>query len=302
MNMKKNKIISICIVILFLVIIVCVAIYFTILGVRTSTARKEYEKFLNNTSLSEVDKIPYFVVYGTVYMDGGSVDIFDICDKENEDYRLCEIYCVENGRVYFAYSYENSYQSRNWCVASCGVSENDFQTHYVMHNAEKTYIPRHSIGYAERDGYYYDGKIVLNDGKKVCVYDIAEKNATEHAIESYIFPQISIQSKYIDAETVIVNESKFTLKEMSKQSEAIAEIYALKDAHRWDGESRIPQFFSNNSIQIHGNKIYAVGEIQNYVGEAYAVVLEYDEESGKWLYATAFFANDLIYSRCYVIP
>ena len=259
---------------------------------------------LRNIS-SETDSAPSIVVYGTLYTKGETVPISQLCKERNKNYHLYDVFCVVKGRAYFVFADRNE-ASRIWAIGSINLSTKEFYEHSRFRNAQEVYHHDHSSPYKDRNGYYLDGKIILNDKMTVWTYDIDSEVANSCSYEKYDFPYLHTTGEAINAHGLSVKaatlDESFTLHEMSQNSESIARIAALDKKKTWNGESYLQGFFSDNCVQEINGYIYAIGSCLNYWGGSYAVILQYMPKDGVWQYVTSTFADDSAHISCYLVP
>lgn len=282
-------------------LVAALLIYFVILPSLVyllTRPEKTFYKELNSIA-SESEDIPYIEAYGSLYKRKELISVYGLCDNQHKDFS--NMLCVYNNIVYFVYEVEDA-----WCVASVDMDTLEMHTHFKLENPAEIYNIWPTPGdFKKLNGYYYDGKIVLNDHKTVLEYDLTTRSTTQYSYSEYNFPVIKVYGSNIDSETIIINtesgEKVFTLEEISKKSSAIATIYSFKDRLNWKKRPHIIRFFSENSVQYVDGKIYVIGEMRDYYGQAYAVIFEYDEAKNKWKYITNVYTWDSA-DEAYIVP
>lgn len=267
--------------------------------------KKNYENPLKNIR-EESSELPNYVVYGVLYSDYGRIYVPSICEKKSKERYLDEIFCIKNGKAYLMYA-DYSEGARCWVLASVDLETSELQTCCELPNAAKIFDVNFSNDYMERDGYYLEGKIVLNDRQTVLEYDVESQNLETYDYYEYDFPKCTVYGEYIDNETVQLNLGnsirRYTLEEMAEKSDSIAKIFALKNEKTWCGDSYLYRFFADDNVQFIGDKVYTIGNCFNYSGQAYTVILEYDVEEDSWKYVTnCYTGNPASPYNCYVIP
>lgn len=265
--------------------------------------KKNFENPLKNIP-QESSEIPSYVAYGSLYSDYGKTYVNSICRKNG--YYLLEILCVKDGKVYFIYSgaYEEKYY---WMIGDIDLVTLEFHKCYDMADPAESYEIQFWKNYKERNGYYLDGKIVLNDHQTVLEYDIESQNLQTYDYHDYNFPKRAVYGEYIDYEAVRLNLEDsvrtYTLEEMAEKSDSIAQILALKEKKIWCGDSYLWHFFTDDNLQFIGDKVYTIGNCFNYWGEAFAVMFEYDVQEDSWKYVTSYHMGSPARPyNCYVIP
>lgn len=275
-----------------------VVLYFVIFG-----PRLEIETTLKNIS-KESDNIPCCVINGRLHMADKNINISQILRNQNEGYALKEIFCVTDGKVYFVYSIHST-TVRNWVIASINLETGRIEEHSQFTGPKEIYQRKFYAPYQERNGYYYDGQIVLSDSNTVLVYNLGNDKQEQYSYDIYSFPQQGIYGEIIDSQTVNLHIQEdlysFNLHDMSETSKGVALIYSLRNKRTWNGTSYLPCFFSHSSIQVVANKVYAVCAFVDFSGSSYAVILEYDREQKRWLYVTHSFSGGNVHGNCYVV-
>lgn len=265
--------------------------------------KKGFENPLKNIP-QESSEIPNYVVDDSLYSNYGEIYVGGIC--RDNGYYCEEIICVRDGKVYFVYS--GSYQEKYyWMIGAIDLATSEFHTCYKMADPAESYEIQYWKNYKERNGYYFDGQIVLTDHKTVLTYDIDSQTVQTYAYRDYCFPECTVYGEYIDDETIRLNMGDsvrtYTLREMTEKSDSISKIFALKDKKTWCGQAYLYRFFAGSKVQFIDDKLYTIGDCLNYMGEGYAVILEYNVEEDSWQYVTNCYTGGIVYDdTCYVIP
>ena len=261
-----------------------------------------------NEIFSETEDIPAYVLWGELYVGDSAVNIREICNEKG--YILEEVLCVKDGNIYFVCDVPFE---ENWCLAIGIVNlvTLDFQIKYKEPELflGKSYCPTYAKDYKEKNGYYYNGKIVLNNQKDVVVYSVDSGEIQRYEYIEYEFPERFVYGKCIDNHTIKLHLGndvrQYTLEDMAADSKGIAQLYELKDQHTYDGSSYIYDLFaSESSVQYIEDKVYIIGRCLNYIGNSGAVILEYDVEEERWIYVVGknIPLSQNIHMECYVIP
>ncbi len=302
---NSNKLMSKKVSRMFLTVIIVIVIMAVILGAiygMIYLPRTLLENTLND--LSTTDDVPPYMIYGTLYDNNQEIQIARLCRKENSNYSLQEVFCINERKVFFICSDADQY-SRDWLISSINLDTLDFEICYRFSKAAEIYTQKTSSDFKSKNGFYYDGKIVLNDHSTVVVYDLKTGAISNYAPTEYTYPVHENVGKCIDGETLELTiggiSTVHTFKKMSEGNESISKIYELKKKQIWNGNASIVRFFSDYSIQCIDNRVYVVSSCMNYAGESHAIILEYDLEVEKWLYVTSNYAGDNVHGNCYVI-
>lgn len=227
-----------------------------------------------------------------------------LCRKENKNFSFKEVLCIANEKVYFVYS-DTTVDKREWVLASIDLNTEEINNIYSIANANVSYELDSKAGYSEKNGYFKNGIIVLNDFETVIQYDVNNEQVNSYRYEEYTFPENVIIGETVDMGTIALyidgTKEIFTLSQMAEKNSNIEKIYEKRNKKTWDGSPQLSGFFVQNSVQVVDDKTYCVGECLNFAGEAYAVILEYDQTTENWKYVSTFFSGDTISRNCYLI-
>lgn len=263
---------------------------------------KSFNKEINSIA-SESEDIPYIGAYGRLYKDEKVVSLYDLCKMHNLSYE--NTLCIFKDKAYFICT-ESDETNHFWSIASINLSSLEIQTHFKFQNPNVAYDKyANSEKYSERNSYYNNGKIVLNDFNSVWEYNLHTNSSKQYGYDEYDFYVSEIYGNTVDDKTIEIhkqNDKKtFTFYEMSEDSIGISTIYSFKDRKMWDGRPYITDFFIENSVQYVNGKIYVIGECKDRTGGAYAVILEYDETQNKWKYITSVYIWNPA-DKAYIVP
>lgn len=240
----------------------------------------------------EIDELPYTVMYSEIYM--GDKKLADLYDLENENKAVHSIFCVYQNRAYFTVDDFND--TLLFKIMSIDLTDRSVQTHcqindydFVGYNNRYAY---EDYRYCNKNQYYCNGKIVLNDKATVWEYDLYTDTVEKYAYDEYDFPDCEIYGETVDGKTISLtlrNEKRtFTLDEMSKNSSVISKICSYKDKVTQSGRPYLYDIFVENKAQYINGKYYICMECIDRRDHIYAVFLEYDWEKDEWKYAGAF--------------
>ena len=292
--MKKKTIRTWVIIIIILLLVLILALAFII----PTTA---FNHRLNDIP-NESDHDPSYIGYGVLYTNNQKFDIFSMCRKQDKS--LKEVLCISGDDAYFVYG-----DSGNWVIASINLQTKLWTDHYKFTHAENTYYTvQHDCAYSDRNGFYYDGQIYLNDFESVLIYNISGGQTSLSDFESVTFPKLpAVYSESLGEHSFKLHIGddaySFKLNDVAQDSNGISALNALKDKAIWDGKtSCLHNFFEGADIQVIGDRIYALEPVLNFYGETYAIILEYNVDTGMWLYIGAYYTSDIITQNCYIIP
>ena len=247
----------------------------------------------------ETNTILTTVVYGTLYIGEDKVQLSKICREHKDNYVLYDTLCVYENKAYIVCTRTGS--DGIWTVATIDLKTEDFEGKYDF-AAISWYDDDREEDFSLRSGYYHDGKIVLNDSVNVAEYDIKSGESTIIPFDEYCFYSPGIQWSFPDDYTISITEKEevksFTLKTMAKFSKAIAKLYSFKDKKIWCDSYYVSEAIVYSNVQVVNEQVYLIRSILNYVGESFAVILEY--KNGVWNYACHYYSGDSAV-RAYVV-
>lgn len=282
------------IVVLALLVLATALILPDFIALKQMDARaREWEGYINDRTA--------YVLYKTVYWgsEGSSLDLQERLTNFGITH-FYEVYAVIDGRIYFSSGGEAEEGfAFAWQIASVSVSGDDLRVHATLQLSQVIgYTPYYyaSAPYEEKNGYYYDGKIVLSDHNKVLVYTIATQTVETFECAEYIYPE---QTSVLWEDNSTLNftwmsngtENAVSMQKLAEEQEVFAEIYALRQEDTVDGDSCLSLFFSKDRITILDGTPYIVGRILNRYGGSYAVLIKYDLSAGQAQYQGAYYTE-----------
>ena len=227
---------------------------------------------------------------------------------------IFEVFCYENGRVYFFYKKGGS--EVNWCIASCKEDGSDLQVHYAApENTLYTYYPLSRYSSEPRcqathpslespyGGLYRDHTIYLRHSAGIIAYSIAEN--TVSSVDA--IPESSYSFTIDDYAVINVFDKNGTLsKTLTLESIAEKNAYAkklltLSDEPMLDKDAAMLDELFIDVKEING-RYFMLCEVRDYFGNAYAVVFEYDPLSDGAEYVTYYKTGDTVWSHYNIIP
>ena len=247
---------------------------------------------------SEISNTPAVCVNGTLYAKSKQYDVATLCRRQ--DYQFHEILCVLEGKAYVICS-----QSNDWIAMSYDLDSGELCKLFTYHDPGIYYKLKPSDKTENKNGFYYKDHIVLSNGITVMSYCITDQSIETSIYSDFSFPESTITGKTVSKERVEISIDgrikQFSFSQMAERSDSICKIYALKNEKHWDGPSRIPCFFNDTSIQVVDNCAYALGSCLHYLGESYAIVLQYDPSEEAWQYVGYYFFGDIVDEECYIV-
>ena len=249
----------------------------------------------------ETDTAPAAMVYGTLYIGEDKVYLSQICRDHSDDYTLYDTLCVYENKAYIVCHRSGS--GDLWTIATVDLKTEEIEDKYDFSTTE-WYEDEREKDFSLRSSYYHNGKIVLNDSVNVAEYDIKSGESTVTPFDEYNFYKPEIQWQSLDDHTIEITENGeakvFTLETMAKYSEEIAKLYSFKGKEDWKGDGYVSDHIPpDNNIQVINNCLYIVLSPSNYLGESFAVLLEYKDST--WSFVSSCFAGDTAYRDSYVV-
>lgn len=216
-----------------------------------------------------------------------------------KDNVLSEIFCINDEKAYFVHGKVSETGMKRWYLESYDLNTEEFRTCCVLDDAEDWYQRNFSKDYKERDGYYKDGKIVLNNKKTVLVFDIDSQDVQKYLYEEYEFPEQEAYGECVEYDTIRIvadgKEELWNLEKMAETSTSIDKLSTFKSKMIGTNISYTERFFTKDCVQCIEDKIYCCGFGFNYAGEGYSIILEYDTECDIWKYVTSHWVHDDVY-------
>jgi len=269
------------------------------------------KQFLNSLE-QESHTIPAYNSLAHFYIDGSSIDWYDVLRDNEIVGHVAEVLVVYNERIYFVLEdHYNGEIDETWSLLSVDKSGENLQIHlsetFGLDGGDASYQCNNNCQEAyweSKNGFYNDGKIILTDHVKLVEYDIKSSNVTLMASADYIYPQNEINVIRKDAQTLLFNYKRIqwtiTPDVLAKSSKAFTAFMELKNKETWDGTSRLDRLFS--SVQTDGTNIYIVCSAYNWSGETYAIVFQYDIHNDNCAYSFYQYVIDSIDERFYLVP
>lgn len=288
------------ILLLFFLFLIFLLIYL-IVEVPPSILEKSFEDIP-----SEAEHIPAYVIWNGVHTGDDLFWIPDSPCQEKERSGMEEVFCIHEEKIYFIYdSYSDSVLDVDWIIASIDPKTEQLEKLCEFEQPKEWYYVNQDVEFSERNGYYYEGQIVLNDHNTVVVYDIETGESARYDYDTYDFPNRTTYGNVIDEEILELNMEgavlTFTLEEMAEKSPSLTAICALKDQPRSGTREKV--WFLPNCVQVIDGRIYAALGLTNYDAGTHAIVMEYNRERDAWEYV---FTDHILEARdgevFYMIP
>lgn len=224
-----------------------------------------------------------------------------------------EVLCIRDGVLYAAFCEPKRSQEINepWHLASLALDTMQAELLYMHEQPAKARIQVHSCDdYAERDAWYYDGVLCLNDGQNVVEWNMDSGTAETFAHDAYPFPTAHIWGEPDPEDrtrmTIRWNggAAAVSLDDMAQGSEAITAILDKRDEVIWNGETHaLDKAFTEYSVQHDGETLWVIVGCYAQNGETWAMFLRYDGMQERWLYAGRVHTSELLnWNVCRVIP
>ena len=202
------------------VLVLAVLFYVSIPYIANAATRpvKSFNKEITAISCESED-IPYVEAYGNIYKGKKVISLFDLCEKKHKTYY--DTLCIYDNRAYFICS-ESDKTNKQWCISSVDLKTHIIQTHFVFENPAAAYDDFMNLAeYSKRNGYYFDGKIVLNDYASVWEYDLKSGSAKEYGYDDFEFPVQEIYGEYAGDNAIKIHtpqwEKTFSFYDISQE-------------------------------------------------------------------------------------
>ncbi len=258
------------------------------------------------TIQSEVQEIPLAMRYSTLAGEDFELDIDEVLENNGNEQDMDDCLCSYKDKVYFVFtSYlANDGDKRVWSIASVNLDGTNFKIEYSSVFVGFYYNDATNKNSSEKNGYFKNGVIVLNDNQKVVEYDIISGKSTEFTFDEYDFFENELDYKITDNNKIEFTKNSvekiLTLEELKETDGAIGEICSIYDKKTFlDKDSGLRFFF--DSVQFVNDKVYLLCRVLNYGGHTSAVVLEYDFETNSCKYVCSEFISDVINGNYYLV-
>ncbi len=283
-----------------LVITLFVSVIFVFAGnkvTRTFINSKDLGKFENENSFN----VAWFCNSAVNYNNNKSY-FFDIL----ADNVLDQVYCIKNDNIYYSYQYKKDNQL-HWCLAFTKFGDNNVNLIFdEIFDYKKVYSFNVDVSsdYKNRNGYYYDNKIILTDYSKLVEYDLLSTRISFYQYEEYDHPKNKIQYEISEDNLYIsikknndildLDLNKFS--DMNNVAKYVINNYNRKTL------SKLSTFYSFfDDVQIVDNKVYLICEVSNFGGHAYNLLFTIDMTSKQIKYISWHYSDDPG-SKLYIIP
>lgn len=292
--MKKHFVLIISILILAVAIMWGGAfwLYTTLSTVDIFPLDKEFQSHMESLP-REAHLEPYFMQYGTLHrVDGSDTDVLLEEGDVDMPYALREMLCVTDTFAYTACTMKDSTLPYCWKLVAINLDTFESQCLHTFDEPSDIYSLSYGADYSTRNGYYHDGKLVLNDYRMVHEYDMATGRVVSMPYADYHFPQRSIYGTYIDDQTIALHlpegETQYAIADMKRDSAALASIDTLK---MW-----------RYSVQVVNDQIYVLAETKSSHNEDYLVLIALDKSEQKWKHVGNYYEMDEATVSCYFVP
>lgn len=246
-----------------------------------------------------------YVYFKDVYINGSKLNIDDVLDDKTKS--LKQVFCIDNGRIYFAYSYTVN-DKTHYVLASINSDDSELKIIWdevfdYMNSWECQFD--YYDDYSSRNGYYYDEKIVVTDFDKLIEYDLKTELCNETKFQNYQKPNINFKFKQNDSQEYLLscNDNVFLINNdfLINNSETAKKLLSKKRLNIWNGNSPTDNFI--NSIKIIGDEIFVICSMQNFSGTSYAIIFEINIEQKTCHYVGFHLVGGVIHdSEFYIIP
>lgn len=246
-----------------------------------------------------------YVYFNEVYSDARKLNIDDVLDDKTKS--LKQVFCIENNRIYFCYSYNENEES-HYALASVDFDGLEFTVIWdevfdYMNSCG--YQNNFSDDYSSKTGYYYNGKIIVTDFDKLIEYDLKTKACRNIKFHEYEQPVIDLEIKKNNSQEYLLNynNNSFLINEdfFIRNSEVAKKILDKNKLSIWNGDSPTNCFI--DSIKMIGEQIFVVCSIKNFSGTSYAIVFEINPQKQICHYVGFKVVGGVIHdSEFYVVP
>lgn len=248
---------------------------------------------------------PAYSSYGVLHFNGDDLSVSRAMQASGIDGDLIQILVVYHGRVWFVY--QGSPQSKLG-LASTDLLGNDLDVHLLEEFSDiefgSHYMRKSNIyctKFEDRCCFYYNGKIVLTDKKKVVEYDLQSHEKQIMSFDQYKFPQPNIDVETTsDCVSISTPEQThcITRNIADYPSTTYGQMLKWENQQTWEKISVLEDLFYG--VQFDSANLYLICCVRDAGGTAYAVVYRYDTKTQHLYYtgihvAQASYIDDTFY-------
>lgn len=244
----------------------------------------------------EIEESISYCLYDTLYFSDDELNANKIL--ESEGYVLREYLVKLEDDIYMIISADKTLG-----VAKIKADGTGLQILFQDTFFEKTnenYQRRTDQEYSKRYSYYYDGRIVLTDQRKLVEYSIEDNSYDYFKYSDYIFPDCPISVECLEDDALTIQNSGHTqiyeLDKLISDSQSIKALYE----HRYgpkEGTNTTGTFLKR--VQLFQDDLYVVGAVRDFLGCGFAVLMKYDPEDQQLRYHSFYDGNGSDASMCW---
>ena len=269
------------------------------------------EHRLNNLP-QEASTVPIYHNLGTLRIDGNRLVMSRVLEENGIVGEVAEVLVVYDERVWFVHrDIDNTESGKTWNLYSVAPNGTDLQLHYSemfgLDGGDYYYYCYNNYQndfWETKNGFYYDGKIVLTDHVKLIEYDIQTGAVSKMATSEYVYPPNNIEVVVEDfCQIWISNQDQnrvVTIDSLAKSSEAFSTLLELENKKIWSRSSGLSKLL--NGVQTDGEDLYIICSVQHWGGEIYAVVFQYDLCADNCDYSFYQYTSDTVDDSFYIVP
>lgn len=269
-------------------------------------------KQLLNSLVQESPDYPAYNSLAHFYVDGSSIDWYDVLQDNEIEGQFAEVLVVYNDRIFFVVEERcDSGIGKMWRLLSVNKKGENLLTHlnenFGLDGGDNAYQCNNACRDAfweSKNGFYHNGKIILTDHVKLVEYDIENGNMTLMSSSEHVYPENEVGVIKKDSQTLLVDymgiQRTITPDALKRSSQAFTSFMELRQKETWDGRSRLERLFTN--VQSDGENIYVICSAYNWSGETYAVVFQFDMQEDNCNYSFYQYVIDSVDERFYLVP
>lgn len=265
-----------------------------------------------NSLMQEAPVIPAYNSLAHFYVDGNSIDWYDVLQDNEIEGQLAEVLVVYNDRIFFVVEEQcDDGIGKMWSLLSVNKTGKNLLIHlnenFGLDGGDNAYQCNNACRDAyweSKNGFYHNGRIILTDRVKFVEYDIENGNMRLMSSPEYVYPENEVGVVKKDSQTLLVNymgiQRTITPDALKRGSQAFTSFMELSQKETWDGRSRLERLFTN--VQTDGENIYIICSAYNWSGETYAVVFLLDMQEDNCNYSFYQYVIDSVDERFYLVP
>lgn len=279
------------------IVIIAVCIYFVVGNYYINDSKMK-------TFVNESESKTSYVYFDNLYCKDIRLDLKEVV-KHEENSVIQQAFCIKDNYVYFSYQYVKD-SIVHWCLASISVDGTEYKLIFdEIFDRESLHKYELKVGevLSQRNGYFYDNKIIVTDFSKLVEYNMEKDLVTIYNYDEYEINENEVAWNIDDFNEITLKKNNkivvINKSELSKKSSVANKVLSSYDRMVWHDLSSTQYFF--NDVQVINDEIYIICSLLNRHGETYTLIFECDIENEEYNYCSYHFTKDVT-RHFYVVP